>query len=318
MNNQHTGENDISLRHRLLQAIVEWLIRNPFAGSSKVIRNAYRIFGRLPDANVTVRTKTGFLIQVNPGRNKGVDALLFANRIYEAGTLHVIKSVLQPGDTFIDAGANIGLMSLAASQCVGRDGRVHAFEPVPDIYRHLLHNIHINHADNIIAHNRALGERREKRTIYQQLMVNYGSATLQKPENYSESHEVEIETLDGFVAAQGIKTVRMLKADVEGWELELLKGASSLLSLGNAPVLCLEYSRNHPTGKNGRDNIFDFVRRINDYRVFRLKYGKETLSPLVEIRHVSELPAHDNLFCFLPGCLEMPALKPLFAATSIP
>lgn len=318
MNSRQTRDHDISRRHRLLQAIVRWLIQNPFAGSSKVIRNAYKIFGPLPDANVTVRTKMGFLIQVNPGRNKGVDALLFANRIYEAGTLHVIKSVLQPGDTFVDAGANIGLMSLAASQCVGRDGRVHAFEPVPDIYRHLLHNLRINDADNVIAHNCALGERREKRAIYQQLMVNYGSATLQKPENYSESHEVEIETLDGFIATRGIKTVRMLKADVEGWELELLKGSAALLAGRNAPVLCLEYSRNHPAAKHGREDIYQFIRRANDYRVFRLRYGKETISPLVEIRHASELPAHDNIFCFLAGSPALQDLKPLFGATPIP
>jgi FkbM family methyltransferase len=315
MNSRYIDRDGISRRQRLLLAIVAWLIENPFVGSSKLIRNAYKIFGGLPDANVTVQTKMGFLVQVNPGRNKGVDALLYANRIYEAGTLHVMKSVLQPGDTLIDAGANIGLMSLAGSQWVGHEGRVHAFEPVPDIYQHLLHNIRINHADNIIAHKYALGERREKRTIYQQLMVNYGSATLQKPENYSESHDVNIETLDGFIAAQGIKTVRMLKADVEGWELELLKGSSTLLSGKNAPVLCLEYSRNHQPGKTGREDVYQFIKRVNRYRIFKLKYGKETHSPLVEVRQASELPVHDNIFCFLDVCLEMPELKLLFGTT---
>jgi FkbM family methyltransferase len=254
----------------------------------------------------------GFLIEVNPRRNKGVDALLFTNRIYEAGTLHVMKSVLQPGDTFIDAGANIGLMSLAGAQWVGLEGRVHAFEPVPDIYQHLLDNIRINHAENVIAHNCALGERQEKRTIYQQLMVNYGSATLQKPANYSKSHVVNIETLDRFIVTQDIKTVRMLKADVEGWELELLKGSTSLLSSKNAPVLCLECSKNRLSETDGREDVYQFIKRVNDYKIFKLKYGKETLSPLVEIRQALELPAHDNIFCFLPNYLEMPNLKQLF------
>jgi FkbM family methyltransferase len=314
VNSLHADSDNISRRQRLLLAIVTCLIENPFIGSSKLIRNAYKIFGRLPDRNITIRTKMGFQIEVNPGRNKGVDALLFTNRIYEAGTLHVMKSVLRPGDTFIDAGANIGLMSLAGAQWVGHEGRVHAFEPVPDIYRHLLHNILINHAENIVAHNCALGERQEQRTIYQQLMVNYGSATLQKPENYSESHVVNIETLDHFIDTQDIKTVRMLKADVEGWELELLKGSTSLLSGKNAPVLCLEYSRNRLSEKNGREDVYQFVKRVNDYKIFKLKYGKETLSPLVEVRQASELPVHDNIFCFLPDYLEMPNLKQLFGA----
>ncbi len=303
---------NISYRQRILLAIVTSLIENPFIGSSKLIRNAYKIFGRLPDRNITIRTKAGFLIEVNPRRNKGVDALLFANRIYEAGTLHVMKSVLRPGDTFIDAGANIGQMSLAGAQCVGVEGKVHAFEPVPDVYQHLLNNIRINQAKNIVAHNCALGERQEKRTIYQQLMVNYGSATLLKPANYSDSHVVDIETLDRFIVTQNIKTVRMLKADVEGWELELLKGSTSLLSSKSAPVLCLEYSKNRSAAKGGREDVYQFIKRVNNYKIFKLKFGKETHSSLVEVQRASELPAHDNIFCFLSSYLEIPNLKHLF------
>ncbi len=51
-------------------------------------------------------------------------------------------------------------------------------------------------------------------------------------------------------------------------------------------------------------DLYDFIRSINRYQVFKLRFGKETLSPLVPIRAAADLPRHDDIFCFLPQHLN--------------
>lgn len=93
----------------------------------------------------------------------------------------------------------------------------------------------------------------------------------------------------------------MIKADVEGWELDLLRGAEKLLAHNMAPILCVEYSESYSPSRERLPGMYDFVRSINHYELYKLKHGKETISPLVRIDRREALPRHDNLFCFLPS-----------------
>lgn len=119
-----------------------------------------------------VTTRYGFDLVVDPRRNKGVDASVYYNGTYEAGTVFTIMQSLRPGDVFIDAGANIGLMSLAAAQVVGPAGRVHAFEPVPELINLFRQNIALNGTPNVTLHPQALGSANERRTIYERPGIN--------------------------------------------------------------------------------------------------------------------------------------------------
>jgi len=114
------------------------------------------------------------------------------------------------------------------------------------------------------------------------------------------SHAVTVISLDRFVEGAGIRSVRMIKADVEGWELQCLQGARALLSATDAPALCVEYSRSYSPRSELLLDLYDFITSINRYQVFKLRFGKETISPLVPVRSRSDLPRHDNIFCFLP------------------
>ena len=69
--------------------------------------------------------------------------LIYFNDFEKAERVFVNK-VLKPGDTFVDVGANIGLFSLIAANCVGKKGRVVAFEPVEKIYQRFCDNIKLN------------------------------------------------------------------------------------------------------------------------------------------------------------------------------
>lgn len=85
---------------------------------------------------------------------------------------------------------------------------------------------------------------------------------------------------------------------MEGFELEVLKDAKELLSSSQAPALCVEFSKLHPTYGGDLHDIYDFIGSANDYSFFKLKYGKGMPSELVRISDKKELLCHDNVFLF--------------------
>ena len=120
----------------------------------------------------------------------------------------------------IDAGAFIGDSALIFSEMT--TANVHAFEPVPDNYQHLLETIELNGKKNIIPNLLALGDRRDKLTI------SIHDSSSSHFENTAFSYQGYIEanmiTLDEYVEERGLK-VGLIKADVEGAEQLLLRGA---------------------------------------------------------------------------------------------
>ena len=131
----------------------------------------------------------------------------------------VLKSVLRPGDTYVDVGANIGQLCLAASVAVGPKGQVYAFEPHPLTYRFLVENIHLNKSENIVSVQAAIGERAAWAKISdgpsddQNRILDRGFTVLQL-------------RLDDLFPQEHI---RLLKIDVEGFEEVVLRGSVALL-----------------------------------------------------------------------------------------
>jgi len=289
---------------RIMRSLNYFLLIHPFKGSGRLRKIVSKLMICTSKGPKIVSTKYGFdIICMDPFHDKGVEISLFLYGTYEAGTLDIMKKCLRNGDIFIDVGANIGLMSIFASKIVGSKGLVYSFEPEPETFLILKKNIEINSVRNIKIYNVGLGEKKGKSRIYTNPYAGRGSASLIKPvnQNNSKSYEIQIETLDNFVLEHNVTNVRMLKIDVEGWELQVLKGAKNFLRSTNAPIICIEYSKlvNQPLNTHLPD-IYNYILKINDYRIYKLKYGKGRPSKLMEIKSIKDLPYHDNLFCFLP------------------
>lgn len=241
-------------------------------------------------------TRYGFDILLSTDHD-AIDVELYQYGTYEAGTLYIISECLHEGDIFIDIGANIGLMSLLGATKVGNSGAVYAFEPVPDTFNLLQTNLSINQSHNIYAFNFGLGSAKGEGTIYK-YPDNRGMNTFVKREVSAQvSTNVPIHTLDSFLKDLNVNEVKMLKIDVEGWELEVLKGSMELLSSGNAPILAIEYNTSFPF----HQEIYKLITSINDYQVFILQHANWHVSPLTAVHDYFDLPSKGspNLFCFL-------------------
>lgn len=289
---------------RLSRWISAFFTQHSFRGAGMLRDRIARVLIPRPSGPVIVPTTLGLDLFIDPTLDRGVEWDLYYQGVYEAGTLHVLRHVLRQGDTFVDVGANIGLMTLAGATAVGPAGRVYAFEPLPSMHQMLMRNIELNGAANVRAFAVALGETTEDRTIYENTDVNRASASLIDTGRSRAAAVVRVEVLDRFLRELGVGAIRALKIDAEGWDLHVLRGAKDLLSSDAAPVVIVETGR--------RKDVHDFLTATNDYQVFKLKWGKGSISPLQRVRGAHDLPRHDNLFCFRPVHISA-GMRALFA-----
>jgi FkbM family methyltransferase len=234
----------------------------------------------------------GISMKIDPSKDSGVELALYETGTYEPGTLHVFQNFLNEGDCFIDIGANIGLMSIFASKLVGKTGKVISFEAHPETFKWLQFNIDLNKATNIQANGFALGKRNGSALIYDNWDINRGGASLVVKSAESESYPVEIKVLDDLLDENTIP--KLIKIDVEGFELPVLQGAEKTIRK-HQPILVVEYSPNR-ANHHKEFELFDFLEDLDMYDFYKLAGGKSReSSELIQITYRAMLPEHDNI-----------------------
>jgi FkbM family methyltransferase len=135
---------------------------------------------------------------------------------------------LLPGDIIIDAGANVGIFSAYASKKIIKDnlkGHIYSFEPIPSNIELLKQTAAFNGAMTIVPN--ALSDKTGTIQIYTS-SENIGSHTI-LPGKFENKIDVAAKALDDFIHENNIRKIDFLKADIEGAERLLLKGAKYTL-----------------------------------------------------------------------------------------
>jgi FkbM family methyltransferase len=133
----------------------------------------------------------------------------------------------EPLQTIFDVGGNFGQSALRFSRAFPR-ARILTFEPVPESFRKL--EAKIAGRGGIEAFNHGFGDVPGAFEI--QIQPNAGGNTLIGSKSPLGSVEIRLETIDAFAAENAIESIDLLKIDVEGYELQVLKGAAGLLARG--------------------------------------------------------------------------------------
>lgn len=149
-------------------------------------------------------------------------------------TLH---QLVKSGSIVIDVGANIGEVTMNLAQLVGPSGFVHSFEPDIDTFGKLSRNLSLNKFTNIRISPLGLGDRDEQLVLEAQVSSNRGGSRIHR--HHSQGQRIQVTTLDSYVAAQTVGPVSLIKIDVEGFELHVLRGAEQTLRQCK-PVLFIE------------------------------------------------------------------------------
>jgi FkbM family methyltransferase len=140
---------------------------------------------------------------------------------FSEGEVDLFRQIVQPGAIVVDVGANLGAHTLFFANAVGRSGLVYAFEPQRITFQTLCANMALNGITNAFCFLMALGE--ERGSIMVPMLDprganNFGGLELG---SFTQGEKVEMISLDSLALPQ----CGLIKVDVEGMELGVLKGA---------------------------------------------------------------------------------------------
>ena len=188
-------------------------------------------------ANITL--PCGYLFKIDLSDN--LQRQIYFKGIYEPNVTKLLEQTLNRGDIFIDIGANIGYFSVIASHIIGPTGEVHSFEPIPEIFESLKYNVTINSISNIYLNQTAIHKIETSLPLYLPADGNNGSGSLiRHPHLPGQSIMCPAKPLDDYISATGLKSVNLIKIDIEGNELNALKGMERLLSSHQPPKIICE------------------------------------------------------------------------------
>lgn len=173
-----------------------------------------------------------------PTLDRLVALVLFRLGIMGREEFLLFRSLLRPGMTVADVGANQGVFTLFFANQVGPTGAVMAFEPDPEMFSCLNANARASAKPWVELHNLALGAE-EGQMTFNVSRLNRGDNRLvpvnQPPATSSAS--VRVVTLDQILNG---RPVDLIKMDVQGWESAALRGMKRLLAAPNPPLIHLE------------------------------------------------------------------------------
>lgn len=278
------------VRFKWQHQLINWCSRLNIKGARRLSVLLQKILIPQPKSTerIVLETKQSFLLEIDPIKDNGVERTLYFTGTYEDGVVSYMSQVLKSGDSFVDAGANIGFISLHAQKCVGEKGSITAFEAHPDTYQILKRNCELNNFNSIDLQQVALGNTHGSIKIFDNWSINRGGASVVINSDNSEGIDVQLVKMDDYSLSP-----KMIKVDVEGYELEVLKGAKQTIQKF-LPELILEISqdRNQPYEL---EELVDFITSLGPYEFYKFKGGKERKSKLVKINNQSEFPTHDNV-----------------------
>jgi FkbM family methyltransferase len=201
--------------------------------------------------------------------------------IYEPSLIRLIYTLLRPGEVAIDAGANIGYVTLHLSRAVGPTGAVHSFEPLPGNVQRIGDSMRDNACANVSVHAKAIGETKGTVNFYA-FSDEYGSwHALGSLRPLRRKHQIvtcDVVRLDD--AIQG--PVRLIKIDVEGAEVGALLGAQRII----------REHRPHIIVENNPQALAAFGHTVAD--IYRAILGAHPGYQALNLEHLSPRPLSER------------------------
>jgi FkbM family methyltransferase len=198
-----------------------------------------------------------------------VDQHIYATGNYEDMTAMTISALLNPGDTCIDVGANIGFFSLLMAKCVGVDGSVLAFEPSPQTRGKLLYNIKLNQVTHVTVREEAVANVDGESLFFGGSEDHSGIANLRPLQLSNTSYEVRTCKLTSCIP-ETMKP-QLIKIDIEGAEHLALQGMRELLQAQH-PDIIIEMSDHFLREmKSSSAEVYAFLMQFG-YHMYRIDW----------------------------------------------
>lgn len=279
--------------------------------NTPVAKGKYRMF--LVALNLCRKLPDGLLATTKDGRTFSVDlstgmqTTVFFLGEYEKAITDIVERLIREGGckTFLDVGANFGWYATLFYKYAGRNGAVHAFEPVPHSYNELRRNYELmGSPENVKINDLALGDEEKHITInlFKELSTGHASLSTQGRDD-TIAFDCRMTTLDLYIAENNAPDFDFIKVDIEGSELGFLKGAERLFRQNALPIILMEMALNQTKNFGYLPNdLIEFILARADYDFYKID---ELGGKLIKIdgfepddigANVICLPANNHIF----------------------
>jgi FkbM family methyltransferase len=236
----------------------------------RTLRIAESTFQSASPGQILSRTFYNYHIHVDVSRSSAQRALYFeGTRFVEER--HLLQSLLAPGMSVVDVGANIGYYTLMFHKVVGDAGRIICFEPESNNLRELKLNVSRNDLRNVQVFEAAVGDKDGS--------IKFAGGINGTISDVGEL-EVPIYRLDSLIADH----VDFVKIDVEGFEGAVLSGAEQVIERYR-PTLFVEI---HPdlTTEHSHQDIVDFLRKYYSRLSFHERRSDKKVIDKIKFRYL--------------------------------
>lgn len=212
-------------------------------------------------------------------------SLIIYTKLPEYEEMNFIYNYLKKDDIFLDVGANIGAHTLMAASKI-KTGKIFSFEPSSKALRYLKENIQINNLNSIVTIiDKVVSDKNglEKFIIGKHSEVDHIG---EKDDQLHEMKTIPSIGLDKFLTEQKINYVDLIKIDVEGAELKVLKGLRGYLAGGKVGMIIFEINSNCGIYGYSVKDMINFLEQY-DFLLYSLD-SKDKLSKLI-VKNVDSL-----------------------------
>lgn len=218
-----------------------------------------------------------------------IDWSIFTTGSYEPKTLELAERLMSSGGTFVDIGANFGLYTCCLGVLPGVE--CFAIEPAARAFTTLQDNIYLNPSIHAHLYNIALGSSCELVEIEDFDSSNMGKIRilLDDKHEYSRCHTVSMISLNDLVTHAKINSISLIKIDVEGYELPILKGFDWSSAIRPQHIIAEFTDYSVRAEGNGRLSLLEFF-KSHDYIAYSIE-GQ----PIQDIVNLPDLP-EDNIW----------------------
>lgn len=292
-----SGKRDFPLNYRILSSLNRYSLLGPIRLIRGYLIKPYLTYKdkriRILQAEEIEKLGNFGEIQVGKSRlylyRKNLHDYLMLKTIekgdlYEVEVTTYIRENLMLGRTFVDLGANNGYYTIIGSELVGSSGKVLAIEPQPNAFERLEKNILSNGLENVLAFKLALSDFTGTADIYLNEDSEDGLASLINSYNKKVVSKVDVKRFDDLFKNENISLIKM---DVEGSEILVIRGMSSYLETHPNVKIIMEWSPAYRTQE-------DFIYLNNIFNIYLLLFKSIKLSK-IRICKYYELPIFCNV-----------------------
>jgi FkbM family methyltransferase len=265
-------------------------------GKKRIIAMVFKM--NFPNISIITKSNDGRYFEFNPRSMQAFQIFFWGTR--EKYETEIISSILRTGDKAIDIGANIGWYTTLMSKYVGLNGKVIAIEPVPSTFIGLKKSLELNHnLNNVIFLNLACSDHVGKEIIHEFPSMHPGLSSGRTYDGIPKiEHQVPADTIDRLIDIYGFTKVHLVKIDVEGSELAVLRGAVNSLSNSMIEALMIEANQERCLAFGYQfEECVKFIQEC-DYRYIFYRIQKREAA-IRKMHDISDYKSGDNILVLL-------------------